>query len=87
MVDFRKLGDAARQRSGRLAGAASTRAQADYGRARAYLMRQPPFKRAELVALWGVAGMLGVLLLWVLILIPVTPGIGDLTKARAALAT
>ena len=87
MVDFRKLGDAARARSGRLAGAASTRAQADYGRARAYLMRQPPFKRAMLLALWGVAALLGALLLWILVLIPVTPGIGDLTKARAALAT
>ncbi len=87
MVDFRKLGDSVRQRSGSLAGAASARAQAGYGRARAYLLRQPPFKRAMLVALWGLAGMLGALLLYVLILIPATPGISDLTKARAALAT
>lgn len=53
----------------------------------AYLMARPPIQRAALVALWGIAFLFGMLLLYILILIPVTPGIKDLKQARAAKAS
>jgi penicillin-binding protein 1A len=87
VADYRKM---AGEMGGRAAAAAKRgqgMATARLGRARAYLLRQPPLKRAALLLLWSAGGLLGALLLYVLILIPVTPGIGDLTKARAALAT
>lgn len=56
-------------------------------RARAYLMARPPLQRAALVFLWGTGLLLGLLLVYVLILIPVTPGIKDLKQARAAKAS
>jgi penicillin-binding protein 1A len=87
VADYRKM---AGEMGGRAAAAARRgqgMAAARFGRARAYLLRQPPLKRAALLLLWTVGGLLGALLLYVLVLVPVTPGIGDLTKARAALAT
>jgi penicillin-binding protein 1A len=57
------------------------------GRARAYLMARPPLQRAVLVVLWGSALLLGLLLIYIVILIPVTPGIKDLKQARAAKAS
>jgi len=71
----------------RLLGAASSRAQGDYARARAYFMARPPLQRTILMALWACAAVLALLLLYVLILIPVTPGVRDLKQARAARAT
>ncbi|MDQ2987637.1 MAG: transglycosylase domain-containing protein, partial [Pseudomonadota bacterium] len=50
-------------------------------------MGKPPLQRAALVALWGFAALIALLLVYVLILIPVTPGIKDLKQARAARAT
>ncbi len=58
-----------------------------YGRVHAYLMGKPPLQRAALVALWGVGSVVGLLLAYVLILIPLTPGIKDLKQARAAKAS
>jgi penicillin-binding protein 1A len=53
----------------------------------AVLMRRPPAQRAALLALWAMAASLALLLAYVLLLIPLTPGIRDLKQARAALAT
>ncbi|MES3020508.1 MAG: transglycosylase domain-containing protein [Pseudomonadota bacterium] len=71
----------------RLPGAALGRARSSTARLRAWLMRYPPFKRSVLVALLGSAALLALLLVYVLILIPGTPGIRDLRQARAAQAT
>ncbi|MDQ1831208.1 penicillin-binding protein 1A [Massilia scottii] len=57
------------------------------GRGRAYLMAQPLYKRIGLTLLWCIAAPLAVLLVWVLILIPFTPGVADLKQARAAKAS
>lgn len=50
-------------------------------------MARPPLQRAVLLVLWGSALLLGLLLLYIVILIPVTPGIKDLKQARAAKAS
>jgi penicillin-binding protein 1A len=63
------------------------KARAGYMHGRAYLMGKPPLQRAALIALWGFAALIALLLVYVLILIPVTPGIKDLKQARAARAT
>ncbi|UUZ53924.1 penicillin-binding protein [Massilia sp. H-1] len=55
--------------------------------ARAYLMARPPWKRAALLVLWGGAALAASLVLYILILIPLTPGIKDLKQARAAKAS
>ncbi len=76
-----------RQHTERALGAASQHAQAGYGRGRAYLMNQPPWRRVVLLLLWALAALLALLLAYVLVLIPMTPGISDLKQARAAKAT
>jgi penicillin-binding protein 1A len=53
----------------------------------ARLMARPLWQRFVLVGLWGGAALLLALLLWILILIPLTPGISDLRQARAAQPT
>ena len=66
------------------------RAAHRYAHAHTYLLRQPPWARVVLVALWAFLALLALLVLllvYVLILIPVTPGIKDLKQARAARAT
>jgi penicillin-binding protein 1A len=63
------------------------RAKAGYTQLHAYLMAQPPLKRVVLVGLWGFAALVALLLVYVLILIPLTPGIRDLKQARAARAS
>jgi len=66
-----------------------TRGKAEhrYAHARSYLMRQPPWARVVLVGLWAFMALCLLLLVYVLILIPVTPGIKDLKQARAARAS
>ena len=64
-----------------------TRARAGYTQVRAYLAVQPPAKRVALIGLWGFATLAALLLAYVLILIPLTPGIRDLKQARAARAS
>ena len=63
------------------------RAEHRYAHAQSYLMRQPPWARVVLVGLWGFMALCALLLVYVLILIPVTPGIKDLKQARAARAS
>ncbi|MDL2354812.1 MAG: transglycosylase domain-containing protein [Pseudomonadota bacterium] len=77
----------ARERLAPLLEHASRKARAGYTHLHAYLSAQPPLKRAALIALWGVAALIALLLAYVLILIPVTPGIKDLKQARAARAS
>ncbi|HZX26649.1 MAG TPA: transglycosylase domain-containing protein, partial [Telluria sp.] len=50
-------------------------------------MQKPPLKRAILVILWGTAALLMVLFLYILVLIPSTPGADDLRHARTATAS
>jgi penicillin-binding protein 1A len=87
LADFRKWAGEAGDRAGKLAHEARALALAAWTVLRAYLLRQPPLKRAALLLLWATGGMLAVLLAWVLVLIPVTPSVENLTMARAALAT
>ena len=63
------------------------RAEHRYAHAQNYLMRQPPWARVVLVGLWAFLALCALLLVYVLILIPVTPGIKDLKQARAARAS
>jgi penicillin-binding protein 1A len=72
------------QARARVAGVA---AQGHVGVARAYLLRQPPLKRRLLMVLWGAGALAAALLLYVLMLLPFTPGISDLRQAHAARAT
>ncbi|CDG82924.1 penicillin-binding protein 1A [Janthinobacterium agaricidamnosum] len=69
------------------ARAAATRCQALYVRGHAHLMRRPPARRALLLLVWGGGALCGLLLIYLLILIPLTPGIADLRQARIAQAS
>jgi len=82
-----KPADRLRATASRYASAISLALRERYGRARAYLMAKPLYQRVILLMLWGVASLLGLMLVYVLILIPVTPGIKDLKQARAAKAS
>ena len=77
----------AQERIEQLSSTTRAGAQAGYARGRAYLMGKPPLLRVALIALWGFAALIALLLAYVLILIPVTPGIKDLKQARAARAS
>ncbi|MFL6673653.1 MAG: penicillin-binding protein 1A [Massilia sp.] len=76
-----------RRHGKRLYDSAAGKAQAGYTRAHAHLKDRPPLQRAVLIALWGLAALLALLLAYILILIPLTPGIADLKQARAARPT
>ena len=85
MVDDNdKLAQRLRRHAQRAGSAASGGAQAGYARFRAHLLRYPPAQRYMLMALWASAAVAGLLLLYILILIPLTPGISDLRQARSA---
>ena len=87
MDDHQTPANRARQGAQRWFGAAATFTRDRYGRLRAYLLERPPIKRAALVIVGGAALMFSVLLVYVLILIPLTPGIKDLKQAREAKAS
>ncbi|WP_317203651.1 penicillin-binding protein 1A [Janthinobacterium sp.] len=87
MKKYQELAGRAGEAFLRLVGATSVRIQAAYGRARAYLLSRPAGQRKILLALWGAGALLAALLLYVLVLIPFTPGIRDLRQARSAQAT
>jgi penicillin-binding protein 1A len=76
-----------RARGQRLVSSASNRARAGYGWTSRLLGDRPPYQRALLIALMAFAAGLLVLLVYMLILIPLTPGIDDLKQARAARAS
>ncbi|MDB5950656.1 MAG: transglycosylase family protein [Massilia sp.] len=77
----------ARERFEPMLDTTKVRARAGYAQVHAYLAAQPPARRLALIALWGFAALVALLLAYVLILIPVTPGIKDLKQARAARAS
>ncbi|WP_420213818.1 penicillin-binding protein 1A [Janthinobacterium fluminis] len=63
------------------------RARAVCARTRAYLQSCSPWRRRLLIALGSAGAGSALLLLYLLLLIPFTPGISDLRHARAAQAT
>ncbi|HEX8610770.1 MAG TPA: transglycosylase domain-containing protein [Telluria sp.] len=83
MGEERNVMERLRQGMRAAAGAAGER----IGRVRAYLMAQPLHRRIGLPLLWCIAVPLALLLAWVLILLPFTPGVADLKQARAAKAS
>ncbi len=72
------------RREGRWFDGATARARGGARRARAHLAGQTPAVRVLLVLLWGSAAVLMAVLVYLLALIPFTPGIDDLHQARAA---
>lgn len=87
MDDHRKPTERARQAVTDLFGTLASALRERYARARVYLAARPPVLRAALIALWGSAALLVLLLAYILVLIPLTPGIKDLKQARAAKAS
>ena len=76
-----------RARTEHALGVASERAQAEYGRRRTFLAGKPPLQRALWIGLWAGVLLITLLVVYILILIPLTPSITDLKQARAAKAT
>jgi penicillin-binding protein 1A len=68
----------------RLFEGARGRAQAGYSMARARLRDRPRTEQALLIGLWGLAAGLMAFFLYLVILIPLTPGIDDLRQASTA---
>ncbi|WP_020653448.1 penicillin-binding protein 1A [Massilia niastensis] len=71
----------------RLVQGATRTAQAGYARARARLRDRPLPVQLALVGLWSLAAFLMAFLVYLVALIPLTPGISDLHQARAARPT
>jgi penicillin-binding protein 1A len=76
-----------RQHGKRLFDGGAGLARAGYARARTHLSDRPPLQRAAIIALWGGLALAALLLVYILILIPLTPGIADLKQAQAARPT
>ena len=87
MDEYQKPADRARQALKGWFGTAATFTRDRYGRVRTYLMERPPIKRTALIILGGAALMFSLLLVYMLFLIPMTPGIKDLKQAREAKAS
>ncbi|OON62946.1 penicillin-binding protein [Massilia sp. KIM] len=68
----------------RLAAGAARHAQAGVRRARERLRDRPRREQAALVGLWSAAALLMAFFLYLVALIPLTPGIEDLNQARTA---
>ncbi len=77
----------ARAAAGRFFGAANTFFQNRFGRAHGFLMTRPAYQRPLIVIGAGTALLFALMLVYILILIPLTPGIKDLKQARAAKAS
>jgi penicillin-binding protein 1A len=65
----------------------SGKTKAAYSHLRERVMRQPPRRRGILLLGMAAAVLFGLLLLYALVLIPITPSIKDLKQARSAQAT
>lgn len=72
------------QHGKRLFEGARGRARAGYSMAQARLRDRPRWEQAVLIGLWGLAAGLMVFFLYLVILIPLTPGIDDLRQASTA---
>ena len=73
-----------RQQAKNFFGGAGSRAQAGMRRAHGILQGRPRWEQALLIGLWTAAALLMALLAYLLILIPLTPGIDDLKQASTA---
>ena len=73
-----------RQQAKNFFGGAGSRAQAGVRRAHGILQGRPRWEQALLIGLWTAAALLMVLLAYLLILIPLTPGIDDLKQVSTA---
>ncbi|XYJ08383.1 penicillin-binding protein 1A [Telluria sp. B2] len=73
-----------RQQAKNFFGGAGSRAQAGVRRAHGILQGRPRWEQALLIGLWTAAALLLALLAYLLILIPLTPGIDDLKQASTA---
>ena len=71
----------------RLVAGATRHAQAGMTRARERLRDRPLWEQTALVGLWAMAGLLLLFFVYLLALIPLTPGIEDLNQARTARAS
>ena len=87
MDQQRKPAERARQAAARFFSSANTFFQQHFGRAHAFLMTRPPLQRVLLIMGASAALLFALILLYVLCLIPLTPGIKDLKQARAAKAS
>ena len=87
MDQQRKPVERAREAAARVFGAAGIMFKHRFARLHAFLMARPPLQRAALIAGGGAALLFALVLLYVLCLIPLTPGIKDLKQARAAKAS
>ena len=79
-----KTDNSIRQQAKNLLGGAGNRAQAGVRRAHGILQGRPRWEQALLIGLWTLAGLLLVLLAYLLVLIPLTPGIDDLKQVSTA---
>jgi penicillin-binding protein 1A len=86
-VDQENKTDRLRRHGQRIISSASGKAQSGFARAYAHLLQRPPLQRAALVAAWGLGTLAVLLIAYLLILIPLTPGTDDLKQARAARPT
>ena len=77
----------ARQAAKRFFDVASVFLKNRSGRVHTFLMARPPLQRGAIVVGGGAAILFALMLLYVLLLIPMTPGIKDLKQARAAKAS
>jgi len=73
-----------RRQARKIFGGAGSRAQAGVRRAHGILQGRPRWEQAVLVALWAAAALLMALLAYLLVLIPLTPGVDDLKQVTTA---
>lgn len=73
-----------RQQAKNFLGSAGGRAQAGVRRAHGMLQGRPRWEQALLIGLWTAAALLMALLAYLLILIPLTPGVDDLKQVTSA---
>ena len=72
------------QQAKSLLSGAGNKAQAGMQRAHGFLSGRPRWEQAVLVGLWAFAALLALLLVYLMILIPLTPGIADLKQVSSA---
>ncbi|SFM61218.1 penicillin-binding protein 1A [Rugamonas rubra] len=87
MEFLRKLAAWLQQHARPWADKAILGARQAYARGQAYLMSKPEKRRPWFFALWSGVALAALFVVYVLLLIPLTPGIRDLKQARAARAT
>lgn len=87
MAEDDNTGSRLRRHGKRLADAALEAAQAVYRHAHARLKDRSPAGRAALIGLWGLLALSALLVFYVALLFPLTPGIASLKQARVARPT